>query len=323
MFGRTAIVLAVAMLLIVGVCASALAQEDAETILRECCDRYSLACKSGDIDLYMSVYDDNGVQMPPDVPANIGKEQIRPGMEAAFDLFDMEVPIFFEEGEIAGDWGFVRCTYSISLTPKDGGETSTRSGKDLSIWKRQADGSWKLYIDCYNYNAPAPAAKLTGTSRAPGLAKRAQEDDAEAMVRAQYETYTLACNTGDADLYVSLWTDDGVKMGPNAPAIIGKEAIRAVVEPAFAVVDMQLPIFLEEAQIAGDWAFGRCTYTQSVTPKAGGDTTTWAGKDLSIYQRQADGSWKLRIDCYSFDGPPTVTTSVEATSWGQVKAQFK
>jgi uncharacterized protein (TIGR02246 family) len=321
MFGRYAIVLAVAMLLVVGVCASVLAQEDAAAIAREVSDQYTLACRSGDVDLYMSLWDDNGVQMPPDVPANIGKEQIRSGMEAAFDLFYFEVPIFVEEAEIAGDWLFVRCTYSISLTPKEGGETSTRSGKDLSIWKRQADGSWKLYIDCYNYNAPLSAGKLASTSWEPGRAKRAQEDAAEAMVKALIETYTLACNTGDVELFMSLWDDNGVQMAPDAPANIGKEQIRSGMEAFFGAFDCVLPIFLEDAVIAGDWAFGRCRYTESLTPKEGGNTSTWAGKALSIYQRQADGSWKLRIDCFSFDGPPTVTTSVEATSWGQVKSQ--
>ena len=322
MFGRTAIVLALAMLLVVGVCASALAQEDAETIAREVSDQYTLACGSGDVEAYMALWDDNGVQMPPDVPANIGKEQIRPGMEAGFDLFDFEVPIVVEEAEIAGDWLFVRCTYTISLTPKEGGDTTTRSGKDLCIWKRQADGSWKLYIDCYNYNAPPPAGKLAASSWEPGVAKMAQEDDAEAIIRELADQYTLACNTGDVDLYMSLWDDKAVQMAPDAPAVIGKEQIRAGMEAFFSAFDVELPIVVEEAVIAGDWMFARLSYRESMTPKEGGATSTYDGKDLSIYQKQADGSWKLRIDCFSFDGPPMVT-SVEATSWGQVKALLR
>jgi hypothetical protein len=59
-----------------------------------------------------------------------------------------------------------------------------------------------------------------------------------------------------------------------------------------------------------------------MTPKEGGETSTSSGRALTIFKRQADGSWKIYIDCFNYDGPPTIT-SVEATSWGQVKEQFK
>jgi len=28
------------------------------------------------------------------------------------------------------------------------------AGKELDIFKKQADGSWKFYIQCYNYDPP-------------------------------------------------------------------------------------------------------------------------------------------------------------------------
>ena len=123
--------------------------------INEVWNQWTLACNNGDVELLMSLMDDNMVQMPPNAPTNIGKEAIRPGEEALLGLFDIELPpMSVEEIEIVGDWGFSRLTFTLSLRPKEGGETSTSNGKALSIFKRQADGSWKVYIDCWNLDGP-------------------------------------------------------------------------------------------------------------------------------------------------------------------------
>ena len=314
-------VFVMAMFLIGSVCTSALAQDDAETIVREIYDRYALSTSTGDVDLHMSFWDDNGIKMSPDAPALIGKEGIRALMEMIYGAFDWEAPFVLDEAVIAGDWAFGRATWMLSGTPKEGGETSTRSLKSLDIFKRQADGSWKMYVDCWSYDAPPPAAKLVGTSWAPGRAKMAQ-DDAETIVREIYDRYALSTSTGDVDLHMSFWDDNGIKMSPDAPALIGKEGIRALMEMIYGAFDWEAPFVLDEAVIAGDWAFGRATWMLSGTPKEGGETSTRSLKSLDIFKRQADGSWKMYVDCWSYDAPLTVT-SVEATSWGQVKEQFK
>ena len=324
MFGQYAIVLAVTMLLVVGVCASALAQ-DVEAVTAAITEVYSqatLAVSTGDVELYLSQFTEDAVVMPPWFPALIGKEEVRPLFEGLFGLFDMELPYTVEEVGVPGNWAFARSSWQFSTTPKEGGETTTRDGKELSIFKRQADGSWKIYIQSYNYDAPPPAAKVAGNSPAPGVAKMAQDDDADAMFREMGDLYTLACNTGDIDLYMSYYTDDGVQMPPEAPIRIGSEQIRAAMEPALTLFNSKVPVYPQEAEITGDWAFGRCDYSISVTPKEGGPTTTFQGKDLDIFKRQADGSWKSSMSHWSYNGPPTVA-SVEDTSSGQIKSQLR
>jgi len=54
----------------------------------------------------------------------------------------------------------------------------------------------------------------------------------------------------------------------------------------------------------GDWAFGRCNFTATMTPKAGGEPIFTDGKALTLYKRQADGSWKLYWDCWNSNVPP-------------------
>ncbi|MEN8157693.1 MAG: hypothetical protein ABFS10_12145, partial [Bacteroidota bacterium] len=40
----------------------------------------------------------------------------------------------------------------ISITHKEGGPTTLLDLKVVDIYKRQTDGSWKIYIDCINLN---------------------------------------------------------------------------------------------------------------------------------------------------------------------------
>ena len=55
---------------------------------------------------------------------------------------------------VLGDVAYSHGTYTFDMTPKGGGETMSLSGKFLDILEKQVDGSWKIAIDCHNYNAP-------------------------------------------------------------------------------------------------------------------------------------------------------------------------
>ena len=285
-------VFVMAMFLAVGVCGSGWAQteEGSEAdiaAIKELYSQYALAHNTGDAELYASILTEDAVVMASGYPATLGKEQIRADVEMFFDLFNVELPVTVDEVGVPGDWAFARCSYQISTTPKDSDETTTRGGRELSIFQRQADGSWKFHINSYNYDAPPAAAKRAGTSRAPGRAKLAQEDDADPMYREMCDLYTLACETGDVDLYVANYTADGVQMPPDEPTRIGSEQIRAALEPALTLFNLEVPIYPQQAEVTGDWAFGRCDYSISLTPKEGGPTTTLPGKDLVLIGAKA------------------------------------
>lgn len=125
------------------------------TAINELYDQYCLAANTGDLDLFISLWADDATRMDPDLPAIVGKENIRAHFKVPFEQFNTNVAIYGEtEVHVSGDLAFSRGTYTLSLTPKEGGPTTYIDGKWLDILKRQADGSWKIYIDCVNYNAP-------------------------------------------------------------------------------------------------------------------------------------------------------------------------
>lgn len=127
--------------------------------IREVLNQYALGCTTGNFDHWMSLWDDEGVQMPPDAPANVGKEEIQRAMKPEFDELDMDLAILsVEDAAIFGDLGLTRCVYSLEITPKAGGEkvAAMPEGKALTLYKKQPDGAWKITYDCFNSSVPQP-----------------------------------------------------------------------------------------------------------------------------------------------------------------------
>ena len=122
--------------------------------VKDMLNQYAKGCNTGDFDFWMSLWADDGVQMPPDAPAVVGKEQIRENMKPVFDQFNYKVGIDILEAKVHGDLGLTRCNGTVAVTPKAGGETihSLPDAKALTLYERQSDASWKIVYDCFNSN---------------------------------------------------------------------------------------------------------------------------------------------------------------------------
>ena len=119
-------------------------------------DRYASSLNAGDISRWIQLWTEDGVQMPPDEPAVVSKEQIRIRNKAMLDQFAFKMKnITNLEVEASGDLAFARGTFNATLTPKGKGEPVAVDGKYLTILKRQPDGSWRIHRDAFNSNVSA------------------------------------------------------------------------------------------------------------------------------------------------------------------------
>ena len=86
--------------------------------------------------------------MPPGRPA-VGKDFLDDVVPKAFTPGSvLTMNIYPEEITVAGDWAYSRGTYNSDRVVE--GEEVRIEGKFLTILKRQSDGSWKIYRDCFN-----------------------------------------------------------------------------------------------------------------------------------------------------------------------------
>ena len=129
------------------------------------------------------------------------------------------------------------------------------------------------------------------------------EADVEALKRVPQE-WDAACNAGDVDGLMSLYTNDAIRLPPNSPALKGKDAIRDDFNSYF---DQNTGIesggTVDEVIVCSDLAVIRGTYTGTATPMVGGEPIRDTGRWVDFHKRQPDGSWKIYYSIWNSDLP--------------------
>jgi ketosteroid isomerase-like protein len=90
-------------------------------------------------------------------------------------------------------------------------------------------------------------------------------------------------------------TDKTVYALPNAPAVVGAEAIRSLWQAVFDQANYEFSNTVEDVRVAGDLAVVRGTWiTNKATAKAQGVADfSGAGSWIEVLSRQNDGSWRF------------------------------
>ena len=118
-------------------------------------EAYAMHMNNGDFEGWLSLWNRDGIQMMPFVPAREGIEEIRAVMEPVFKKYTVELSINEIQDVIAyHDSGLTRCTYTLTLIDQKGRRIQgDPEGKTLTLYTRQPDGSWKIIYDCSNTSA--------------------------------------------------------------------------------------------------------------------------------------------------------------------------
>ena len=126
-----------------------------ELRLHELLNEYAAKASAGDLEGWLSLWCEDGVQMPVNTPARIGTKAIRRAMEPVFSELRLRVEIRdVRATEVEGDTGYTHCDYTISATVagSDDAIDIMRDGKALTIYRRQSNGAWRIAYDCVNSN---------------------------------------------------------------------------------------------------------------------------------------------------------------------------
>lgn len=113
----------------------------------------------------------------------------------------------------------------------------------------------------------------------------------EAAILAIWSKYTESRVAGDAETWLSLWDQEGIRMAPGAPAVDYATFAPGTAE-RFADAPASMTIDAEEIVVADDWAYSRGNFTVNDAVE---------GKFLTIFRRQDDGSWRIYRDSFSMN----------------------
>lgn len=166
--------------------------------------------------------------------------------------------------------------------------SAEQQGKYLACWRRREGGAWMVTAYTRTRLAPAvtQAPALVAAPRA--LVRGGSRADSRELLSADSAFSALSVTRGAKTAFLAFAAEDAITLGaPTAPINRGREAIGATFAefPADAVLEWT-PV---SADVAGSGDLGCTVGEASISRKS-------YSKYLTVWKRQADGSWKFVAD---------------------------
>ncbi len=114
---------------------------------------YMVAVNGGDADGVAASYAADAVRMPPDAPLIRGRESIRRNLAESLETSDFNLQMQVIETEFSGELAYVRGTYLLTATPKDGSPPTEAEGNWMRLMRREPDGRWLVAYSLWNFRS--------------------------------------------------------------------------------------------------------------------------------------------------------------------------
>jgi ketosteroid isomerase-like protein len=227
------------------------------------------------------LYAEDAVAFLSNAPALKGREAILALLQTFPPILDYrQTRLEFEGfGQFAFDLEEWSMTFKLP-----GAATSTDTGRLVWIWRKQADGSWKVWREMSSSDVPAP--KIAGMPTSEAAIRRADEAWAKAVASKSVEA---TC---------AFYDPEALTAGSAMPPARGLAAVRGMWVDAFAQKGFSLA-----------WKAEKIVFTESETMAYSSGTWRMAGPNatgpyLAVWRKQPDGQWKLLIDAAWYSRPP-------------------
>jgi ketosteroid isomerase-like protein len=210
----------------------------------------------------------------------------------------------FADAAHSDDMGYT--TGPWEFRPKKMEDKPVAYGHFVTVWKRQADGKWKVALDLgISHPEPPPAmASPEVTFPADPWAnklfsiKTNAEAESAALLERESEFSKAVAGKTTADAFLAFLADGGRVYRPDEFPAVGKEAARALLAKKPGTLTWR-PAKADVSRIP-DVGYTYGTYEF----KAADGKSSEAGNYLRIWKRQADGHWKVVLDLLSPIPPP-------------------
>ena len=201
-----------------------------------------------------------------------------------------------DDGSLGYSFGYTETEVATDSGPR------TLVGKYLALWRKQADGSWRIAAYVRNPRRPgeAPAAPPPGfeSPRGEPAAGATRSVDAAAEREAVMATDRAFSDSGARDLgeaFARFAAPDGAVLGPAPEMTWGRDAIRADFSGGPPARRLVWGPVLGGVSSTGDlgWTIGEAetrAMDQPGTPAVG------KSKYLTIWRKQPDGTWRYVVD---------------------------
>ena len=122
-------------------------------------------------------------------------------------------------------------------------------------------------------------------------------------VKTTNDNWSKDIATKDPSKFAQYYADDATLMIPNEPIIKGLANIKSALGPMMQDPNFALSFQTEKVEAAGDLAYAQGPYKMTTTARDGKPHED-TGKYLTVFKKQADGTWKAIEDILNSDLPP-------------------
>jgi ketosteroid isomerase-like protein len=129
-----------------------------ESAVKDQDTQWAKVAGANDLEATVSYYTDDASLLPPNAPIATGKQAIRAVWANSILSPDATVTWQVTKADAArsGELAYVVGVYQITAKNSKGKSLEDR-GKLVEVWKKQADGKWKVVTDIFNSDLPVPA----------------------------------------------------------------------------------------------------------------------------------------------------------------------
>ena len=244
------------------------------------------ATSKGWRDAFLDFFADDAVALGREV--TLAKDGLRKQPSTPFSQLELVWEPRLGDVAASGDLGWLTGpSTSINHTSK---EPKPNHGCYLSIWRKQPDGKWRVFIDV-GAGAPDPVPFATGFTRMPFGSRYAGKEGKDAagksLAQADRDLNAQMAAQGAAQSFASRVTASSRLHRPGYTPVVGAEAITAWLKEHASTATARDGA--AEAAAAGDFGYTHGTF-EITAPKP------LAGAYLRLWNRDASGRWWLMVD---------------------------
>ncbi len=117
--------------------------------------KFGEAVRKGDGAAIGALYTDDATLMPPDSDMIKGRGGIEAFWKGGLQMGIKEAVLTSVDVSGGGDFAYEIGRFALKIQP-EGQQPIDQNGKYVVVWKKAADGAWKLHVDIWN-SGPAAA----------------------------------------------------------------------------------------------------------------------------------------------------------------------
>jgi ketosteroid isomerase-like protein len=237
-------------------------------------------------DAFLEFFADDAIALTPQAVS--AKDRIRKEPVTPFSEFELVWEPRTGDVASSGDLGWLTGP-STSINHKSDNK-KPRHGCYLSVWRKQPDGRWRVFIDV-GADSPEPVPFAPGFTRIafanPYLGHEGKDVAGKSVIDADRNLNAQIAAQGPARAFGERLTAASRLHRPGTVPIIGRDTITKWLDENATGTTAQHGA--GEASAAGDFAYSYGTY-EITAPKR------QVGAYLRLWSRDASGRWWLMVD---------------------------